>query len=71
MEQTEALQVSIEKLLPILDEIEKLSYNEKKALLEILSIDLEEMSRLKHTNWDNLDENTLRDLVNNIISDFK
>lgn len=70
MESSKTWELWSENLLPILDEIKKLSYAEKKDLLELLSIDLEEKDKAENLNWDEFDEEMLRDLVSNITSDF-
>ena len=70
MESSKAWELWSENLLTILDEIKKLSYAEKKDLLELLSIDLEERDETDNLNWDEFDEEMLRDLISNITSDF-
>lgn len=60
----------MEKILPILGLIDKLSCEEKKDLLELLTLDLDEKSRSEYLNQNETEEEKIRDLASAITSDY-
>lgn len=70
MEKTKDWLLWLEKILPILDQIDKLSHEEKKDLLELLSLDLDKKTELERLNCDKSEDKKLRDLVNDITSEY-
>jgi len=70
MERTKDGLLWLEKILPILGLIDKLSCEEKKDLLELLTLDLDEKSRSEYLNQNETEEEKIRDLASAITSDY-